>query len=133
MITACIFPIRSVEDIIDTGGTMKWLKSYLETKACASVRIACLLDKPARRKKENAAVQVDYLGFHCPNELVQDHFRRSMCFSPPLTTMSEPRFSICLCACLIRFVVGYGMDFAGEYRCMPFIGVLKPEAYENKL
>lgn len=30
-----------------------------------------------------------------------------------------------------KFVVGYGLDFAGKYRNLPFIGVLKPEAYEN--
>jgi hypoxanthine phosphoribosyltransferase len=28
-----------------------------------------------------------------------------------------------------EFVVGYGMDFADEYRGLPFVGVLKPEAY----
>ena len=29
------------------------------------------------------------------------------------------------------FVVGYGLDYAGKYRNLPFIGVLKPEIYEN--
>ena len=28
-----------------------------------------------------------------------------------------------------EFVVGYGLDFAGDYRNLPYIGVLKPEAY----
>jgi hypoxanthine phosphoribosyltransferase len=28
-----------------------------------------------------------------------------------------------------EFVVGYGLDYAGDYRNLPFIGVLKPEAY----
>jgi len=81
-----------LEDLIDTGVTLKWIKQYLSTKNCASIKIACLLDKKARRV---ADVEVDYVGFLCPDE----------------------------------FVVGYGMDFRDEYRCMPFVGVLKPEAY----
>ncbi len=31
--------------------------------------------------------------------------------------------------CPDEFVVGYGMDFADEYRCLPYVGVLKPSAY----
>ena len=30
-----------------------------------------------------------------------------------------------------EFVVGYGLDYAGDYRNLPFIGVLKPEVYEK--
>ena len=30
-----------------------------------------------------------------------------------------------------EFVVGYGLDFRGEYRNLPYVGVMKPEAYEN--
>eukprot|EP00164_Ancoracysta_twista_P002152 GFYU01002841.1.p1 GENE.GFYU01002841.1~~GFYU01002841.1.p1 ORF type:complete len:227 (-),score=78.60 GFYU01002841.1:413-1093(-) len=33
--------------------------------------------------------------------------------------------------CPDAFVVGYGMDYAGSYRCLPFVGVLKPEVYEK--
>lgn len=33
--------------------------------------------------------------------------------------------------CPDKFVVGYGMDFDEEYRGMPFVGVLKPEAYAH--
>lgn len=43
----------------------------------------------------------------------------------PLTT---PRFAR-LCFSLVQFVVGYGMDYADQYRCMPFVGVLAPAAY----
>ena len=41
------------------------------------------------------------------------------------------RPSVCLLvlALLSEFVVGYGMDFADQYRCMPFVGVLAPHAY----
>lgn len=34
--------------------------------------------------------------------------------------------------CPDEFVVGYGMDFAEEYRTMPFVGVLRPEAYTSQ-
>jgi len=34
--------------------------------------------------------------------------------------------------CPDEFVVGFGMDFAEEYRCLPFVAVLKPEAYIKK-
>lgn len=33
--------------------------------------------------------------------------------------------------CPDKFVVGYGMDFDQKYRCLPYIGVLKPECYEK--
>jgi hypoxanthine phosphoribosyltransferase len=87
-----------IEDIIDTGGTLSWLKEYLANKKCASVRVACLLDKKARRLDSNRSVKLDYMGFHCPD----------------------------------NFVIGYGMDYAGHYRCLPFIGILKPEVYMDK-
>ena len=49
-----------VEDIIDTGLTMKYIKEYLSGKNAKSVRISTLLDKPSRRK---CNVEVDYVGF----------------------------------------------------------------------
>ena len=81
-----------IEDLIDTGTTLAWLRNHLATKRCASVTICCLLDKTARR---TADVSVDFVGFEIPDE----------------------------------FVVGYGMDFNDGYRCLPYIAVLKPEAY----
>lgn len=44
---------------------------------------------------------------------------------------ASPRMIVCLfCVFLCsEFVVGYGMDFADQYRCMPFVGVLAPHAY----
>jgi hypoxanthine phosphoribosyltransferase len=81
-----------VEDLIDTGTTLKWIKQHLLCKDVASLKICCLLDKKARRETK---VQIDYCGFDCPDE----------------------------------FVIGYGMDFAEDYRSLPFVGVLKPEVY----
>ena len=62
--------ILVVEDIVDTGGTLKWLREYLRSKSCASIRVCCLLDKKEGRAEENAEVVVDYVGFVCPNEFV---------------------------------------------------------------
>lgn len=56
-----------VEDIVDTGLTIKFLKEYLTARAPASLRVATLLDKPSRRKTE---VKVDYLGFEVPDYFV---------------------------------------------------------------
>ena len=84
-----------VEDILDSGNTLAFLKNYFLTKGAASTTIATLLDKPTRRTK---AITADYAGFEVPDE----------------------------------FVVGYGLDYAQQYRNMPYIGVLKPEVYENK-
>ena len=86
--------ILIVEDLIDTGTTLEWIKKYLLTKDPKSVRICCILDKKARR---TSTVKIDYVGFDCPDE----------------------------------FVVGYGMDFAGDFRTLPFVGVLKPSAYSS--
>jgi hypoxanthine phosphoribosyltransferase len=83
-----------VEDILDSGNTLAYLKDYLLGKGAASITIVTLLDKPARRAK---AITADYAGFVVPDE----------------------------------FVVGYGLDYAQQYRNVPYIGVLKPEVYEN--
>jgi len=56
-----------LEDLIDTGTTLKWLINYLQSKNCASVQTACLLDKKTSRKTN---MKVEYVGFDCPNEFV---------------------------------------------------------------
>ena len=83
-----------VEDILDSGNTLFFLKNYLNTKGAASITIVTLLDKPARREKPIVA---DLSGFEVPDE----------------------------------FVVGYGLDYAQQYRNYPCIGVLKPEVYSK--
>mmetsp|Transcript_29703 Transcript_29703/g.72362 ORF Transcript_29703/g.72362 Transcript_29703/m.72362 type:complete len:260 (-) Transcript_29703:145-924(-) len=88
--------ILITEDLIDTGRTLKFISKYFADKKCASVKLACLLSKSARRIND---LPVDYIGFDCPDE----------------------------------FVIGYGMDFAGHYRALPFVGVLKEEAFAHIL
>ena len=83
-----------VEDILDSGNTLAFLKEYFMTKGAASITIVTLLDKPSRRTK---AITADLAGFTVPDE----------------------------------FVVGYGLDYCQQYRNVPYIGVLKPEVYEN--
>jgi len=78
-----------VEDIVDTGLTLDYLRTNLSTRMPASIRLASLLHKPSRTIKE---VPIDYLGFTVPDE----------------------------------FVVGYGLDYDGEHRNVPYIGVLDP-------
>lgn len=77
-----------VEDIVDTGLTLHYLQEILQARGPRSLRTACLLSKPSRRKID---VKVDYIGF-----TIED-----------------------------RFVVGYGLDYAEQYRNLPYIGVLE--------
>jgi hypoxanthine phosphoribosyltransferase len=76
-----------VEDIIDSGVTLSYLKRLLEQRHPKSLAIATLLDKPERRVQP---VDVKYIGFQIPDE----------------------------------FVVGYGLDYAEDYRNLPDICVL---------
>ena len=76
-----------VEDIIDSGVTLSYLKRLLEHRRPKSLAIATLLDKPERRIQ---TVDVKYTGFRIPDE----------------------------------FVVGYGLDYAEDYRNLRDIRVL---------
>jgi len=76
-----------VEDIVDTGLTLSYLQEILKARGPKSLRTACLLSKPSRRKVD---VPVEYIGF-----TIED-----------------------------RFVVGYGLDYAGQYRNLPYVGYL---------
>lgn len=73
-----------VEDIVDTGLTMNFLKKYFMTRGPKSLSTAALLLKPDALKEECA---LDYVGFKIPND----------------------------------FVVGYGLDYQGFYRNLPYI------------
>jgi len=56
-----------VEDIIDSGLTLSWIRSNLESRGPASVEICTLLRKPEVAKVE---INVRYVGFDIPNEFV---------------------------------------------------------------
>jgi hypoxanthine phosphoribosyltransferase len=76
-----------VEDIVDSGLTLHYLHEILHARNPKTLRTACLLSKPSRRK---VAVPVEYVGF-----TIEDHF-----------------------------VVGYGLDYAEQYRNLPHIGIV---------
>lgn len=86
--------ILIVEDIIDTGLTLKHLTELLHTRGPASIKICAALDKPSRRQ---ADITIDYKGIEIPDE----------------------------------YVIGYGLDYAGKYRNIPEVCVLKREVYEK--
>jgi hypoxanthine phosphoribosyltransferase len=75
-----------VEDIVDTGLTMRYLLDNLATRGPATVKVCALLEKPARAR---VAVPIDYRGFVIGDE----------------------------------FVVGYGLDWDGRMRNLPYVGV----------
>ncbi|HVI96336.1 MAG TPA: hypoxanthine phosphoribosyltransferase [Anaeromyxobacter sp.] len=75
-----------VEDIVDTGLSMRYLLDNLATRKPASVKVCALLEKPARAVVK---VPIDYRGFEIGDE----------------------------------FVVGYGLDWDGKLRNLPFVGV----------
>ena len=56
-----------VEDIIDSGLTLSWLKENLISRGAKSVRICTMLRKPEALK---VAINVEYVGFDIPNEFV---------------------------------------------------------------
>ena len=73
-----------VEDIVDTGLTMNYLKKSIESRNPASITTVTLLEKPEALK---VPCKLDYVGFKITNE----------------------------------FVVGYGLDYQGYYRNLPYI------------
>ena len=77
-----------VEDIVDTGRTLKFLCEHLRTLKPKTIKVCTLLDKPSQRK---VPVAIDYIGFEIPD----------------------------------AFVVGYGLDYAQQYRNLPYIAVLE--------
>ena len=72
-----------LEDILDSGLTLKFVKERLLSMGPASLKICTLLDKPERRKVD---IYADYIGFTVPNEFVvgygldYDEFYRNLPF-----------------------------------------------------
>ena len=83
-----------VEDILDTGLTLKYLLKNLASRIPASLEVITLLSKEG---KQRVPISCKYVGFVCPDE----------------------------------FVVGYGLDYVERYRNLPYVGVLKPSAYQD--
>ena len=77
-----------VEDIIDSGYTMREVLKLLEERGPKSLKLCSCLSKPSRREYE---IEIDYLGFEIPDE----------------------------------FVIGYGLDYAEQYRNLPYIGYIE--------
>jgi hypoxanthine phosphoribosyltransferase len=75
-----------VEDIVDTGLSMRYLLDNLATRRPASLKVCALLEKPSRAR---VTVPIDYRGFVIGDE----------------------------------FVVGYGLDWDGKMRNLPFVGI----------
>ena len=56
-----------IEDIVDSGRPLSYLKKYLESKNPASLKVCTLLDKPSRRIVK---IEADYVGFTIPDKFV---------------------------------------------------------------
>lgn len=63
----CGDDVLLVEDIIDSGNTMKALTSLLEHRGAKSIKVCSFLDKPSRRTTDFKA---DYVGYEIPDEFV---------------------------------------------------------------
>ncbi|HEY5548811.1 MAG TPA: hypoxanthine phosphoribosyltransferase [Coriobacteriia bacterium] len=83
-----------VEDILDTGLTLKYLLKNLASRKPASLEVVTLLSKEG---KQRVPISCKYIGFSVPDE----------------------------------FVIGYGLDYAERYRNLPYVGVLRPAAYQD--
>lgn len=81
-----------VDDILDTGLTLRILKERLMENGARSVRSCVLL-----RKESYVQLSTDYVGFEIPD----------------------------------KFVVGYGLDYVGFYRNLPYIGILNQESGDS--
>ncbi len=78
-----------VEDIVDSGTTLAYLKEMLLSRQPASVRICTLLDKPERRK---TPIEIDYCGFQVPDEFIVGYgldYNEQYRISPDISVLSR--------------------------------------------
>ena len=83
-----------VEDILDSGLTLKWLLRNLASRGPATLEVCTLLRKPDAVKVD---IHPKYVGFDIPNE----------------------------------FVVGYGLDYDGQFRNLRGVGTLARHVYNS--
>jgi hypoxanthine phosphoribosyltransferase len=79
-----------VEDILDTGLTLSYLKQILSAHQPKALKIAALLDKPSRRKKP---INADYVGFTIPDKFVVGYgldYAEKYRNLPDICVMPEP-------------------------------------------
>lgn len=84
----CGQPVLIVDDILDTGGTLRLVQQEVAARRPTSIETAVLLRKPGKAPSD---IKVQYVGFDVDDE----------------------------------FVVGYGLDYDGQYRNLPYIGALE--------
>eukprot|EP00163_Fabomonas_tropica_P007483 TRINITY_DN17210_c0_g1_i1.p1 TRINITY_DN17210_c0_g1~~TRINITY_DN17210_c0_g1_i1.p1 ORF type:complete len:216 (-),score=30.14 TRINITY_DN17210_c0_g1_i1:121-768(-) len=92
-----------VEDVVDSGQTVEYIKFTLNTRQPASLRVCALAAKEedikTRDNPDGANTSAaDFVGFHLPPD---------------------------------EFIVGYGMDYDERFRELPYIGILKESVYED--
>ncbi len=83
-------PVLVVEDIVDTGKTLQYVKRLLQEKDPESIRTCVLIDK---RERRDVDIDLNYCAFRVEK----------------------------------GFLVGYGLDYNEEYRCLPDIYILKEQ------
>lgn len=104
-----------IEDIVDTGNTLVTLCDALYAQGAKDVHCATLLNKQARRREENTKA-----------------FERLLARENDANESKEEGLYIGI-ECEDEFVVGFGLDYNGAYRCLPYIGVLTEKAIREML
>jgi hypoxanthine phosphoribosyltransferase len=103
-----------IEDIVDTGNTLVTLCDTLYAQGAKDVHCATLLNKQARRREENTKA-----------------FERLLARENDAESKEEGLYIGIECE--DEFVVGFGLDYNGAYRCLPYIGVLTEKAIREMI